>query len=299
MKEVPYMKKLLVLLPLAALIAVNGIAFAHGPERKPESRKAILIVSFGTSLSEARHAIDALVEEARRAFPGEEIRLAYTSNTIRRKIAEEERLFIPSPPEALAKLQDEGFTHVYVQPTHIIPGKELDDIDRVVTALASIKGKYGFEKIVLGQPLLAGDDDCADLAAALYRTYRDRIGDDRAVVFMGHGSPHGANAFYSQMQLALEKVSDRFFLGTVEAFPSFDDMADRLGKSGARRVTLVPLMIVAGDHARNDMADADDPQSWLSLLKEKGFRVQAVLDGLGENDEIRALFLRHLKALVN
>jgi len=290
-------KKLLILLPLAALFAFNGIAFAHGHDAEQEPRKAILVVSFGTSMPEARHAIDALVDEARKAFPDTEVRLAYTSNIIRHKIVKEEGLYIPTPMEALAKLQDDGFTHVYVQPTHIIPGEEFDDIARVVTALASIDGKYGFEKIALGNPLLTDSDDCADLAAILYRTYQDKLGGDQAVVFMGHGSPHSANAFYSQMQLALDKVSDRFFVGTVEGFPSFDDMARRLEKSGARRVTLVPLMIVAGDHARNDMADEEDPQSWLSMLKEHGYRVDADITGLGENGEVRALFLRHLKAL--
>lgn len=294
------MKKLLLLLPVAALFALSGVAFAgQGEVSEKEVRRAVLVVSFGTSMPEARHAIDSLVDEARRAFPDAEVRLAYTSNIIRRKILKEENLFIPTPLEALAKLQDDGFTHVYVQPTHIIPGEEYEDLGRVVTALASIPGKFGFEKIVLGAPLLADEGDCADLAAILHRTYGDRLGKDRAVVFMGHGSPHSANAFYSQMALCLEKVSDRFFLGTVEGFPSFDDMVRHLEKSGVRRVTLVPLMIVAGDHARNDMADGDDPESWLSQLKEKGYRVDAVISGLGENSEVRALFLKHLKALVD
>lgn len=294
------MKKLLILLPLVALFAFHGMAFAGNNDGESrETRRAILIVSFGTSMPEARHAIDNLVDGARKAFPDAEVRLAYTSNIIRRKIMKEENLFIPTPLEALARLQDDGFTHVYVQPTHIIPGEEYEDLNRVVTALASIPGKFGFEKIRLGTPLLMDDKDCAALAAILHRTYGDRLGSDRAVVFMGHGSPHSANAFYSQMSLSLGKTSNRFFLGTVEGFPSFDDMALRLEESGVRRVTLVPLMIVAGDHARNDMADGDDPESWLSQLKERGYRVDAVLSGLGENAEVQALFLQHLKALVD
>ena len=293
------MKKLLILLPLVVLLASSAMAFAGHGDGEREARRAILVVSFGTSMPEARHAIDGLVDEARRAFPDMEVRLAYTSNIIRHKIMREENLSIPTPLGALAQLQEEGFTHVYVQPTHIIPGEEYEDVGRVVSAMAHIPGKFGFEKIALGAPLLMNDEDCADLAALLHRTYKDRIGSDRAVVFMGHGSPHSANAFYSQMALSLQKVSDRFLLGTVEGFPSFDDMAVGLERSGVRRVTLVPLMIVAGDHARNDMADGEDPESWLSQLKAKGYRVDAVLSGLGENAEVRAMFLRHLKDLVD
>ncbi len=104
------MKKLLLLLPVAALFALSGVAFAgQGEVSEKEIRRAVLVVSFGTSMPEARHAIDSLVDEARRAFPEAEVRLAYTSNIIRRKILKEENLFIPTPLEALAKLQDDGF----------------------------------------------------------------------------------------------------------------------------------------------------------------------------------------------
>lgn len=258
------------------------------------SKQAVLVVSFGTSVPEARHAVDALVAAARGAFPHAEVRLAFTSNIIRRKILKEQGERIPTPLEALAALQDEGFSSVIVQPTHVIPGEEFDDIAEMVAALGSLQRKYSFSKgIALGKPLLLEGPDCRRMAALLHRKF-GTAQDNGMVVFMGHGSPHMADALYSRLQLELDRLAPRYAVGTVEGFPDFDDVMRRARSSGGKRVLLVPLMIVAGDHARNDLAGTE-PDSWKSRFEAEGFRVQAALEGLGENPEIQAFFVEHLR----
>ncbi|WP_300521744.1 sirohydrochlorin cobaltochelatase [Aminiphilus sp.] len=287
----------LVLLCCALFLAAfsSSEAFAMGHGKAAPEKKGILVVAFGTSVPEARSAIDTLVDAARKAFPDAEVRTAYTSNIIRRKVLAEEGTVIDSPLIALARMQDEGFTHVVVQPTHVIRGEEFDDLAEVTDALARLERKYSFKAVAMGDPFLSSFEDYGKMVSILQRTYGDRAKGDGAVVFMGHGSPHPANAAYSQMQLLFDERGLRFALGTVEGFPSLDMVLERLETMGAKRVTLVPFMIVAGDHARNDMADPEDPESWRSVLESKGYRVNPVIEGLGSNPEVAALFVEHLR----
>ena len=143
------MKKMFALtLMLLVSVMIAGTALAS--EAKPkEDRRGILIASFGTSMPEAKKAIANLVDSAKAAFPDTEVRVAYTSNIIRKKIAREQNVVIPTPAEALAQMNDEGFTHVCVMPMHIIPGEEYDDIASLVNGFAQIKGKYGFKELKL------------------------------------------------------------------------------------------------------------------------------------------------------
>ncbi|MDR1978273.1 MAG: sirohydrochlorin cobaltochelatase [Synergistaceae bacterium] len=281
---------------LVAVLFVSCAGAAEIPEKK-----GILLVAFGTSMTEATGAIESLVSATKDAFPGVEVRLAYTSNIIRRKLREQD-IEVPTPPQELAQMNDERFTHVYVQPMHVIPGEEYDDLKSVVDAFASMKGKYGFSRIALGQPFLSNTSDCELMAGILTRQLESagKLGPNKAVVLMGHGTPHMANAMYSEMQGALSrgaKASDRIFLGTVESAPTFDDVLAALKKSGGKRVetlVLAPFMIVAGDHANNDLAGADDPESWLSLFKKEGYRVEPYLVGLGQYPEIAKLFVKRI-----
>ena len=135
------MKKMFALtlmLLVSAMIAGTALASEAKPK---EDKRGILIASFGTSMPEAKKAIDNLVDSAKAAFPDTEVRVAYTSNIIRKKIAREQNVVIPTPAEALAQMNDEGFTHVCVMPMHIIPGEEYDDIASLVNGFAQIKGR--------------------------------------------------------------------------------------------------------------------------------------------------------------
>lgn len=297
------MTKSIVALTMIAVLSAASAAFAgsHGGENA--DRTGILITSFGTSMPEARKAIDNLVESARKAFPDAEVRLAFTSNIIRRKIAREQNLEVPTPALALARMQDEGFTHVYVMPTHIIPGEEYDDIRSVVEGFASIEGKYGFKRLALGSPYLHSVPDC-DLMARILAARFERFLKDRgtAVVLMGHGTPHhSANALYCQLQLSLDRLArGRFFVGTVEAAPTIEDVVGALKRSpSVKRLVISPLMIVAGDHANNDLAGVDDDESWLNILKRAGYRnVTPHLVGLGEDPQMAKVFVDRIRTMM-
>ena len=260
-----------------------------------ENKSAILVVSFGTSVPEARQAINNLVDTAKNNFPSFDVRLAFTSNIIRRKLAGESKEFVMNPVQALAQLNDEGFKNVYVMPTHMIPGEEYDEISNVVDAFSILTGKYGFNVLKIGTPFLNGVDDCDGMADILMKRFGEVLKDNQtAVILMGHGTPeHFANALYSQLQLSLDKkIYGRFFIGTVEAAPEIEDVIAKLKRHpGIKKLVLSPLMIVAGDHAHNDLAGEDDEESWINILKSEGYEnITTYLVGLGQDENIAKKF---------
>jgi sirohydrochlorin cobaltochelatase len=281
-----------------AVVLTVLLAFITGCAQADQgnAKKGILLVAFGTSVPEAEVAIENLVSATKEAFPGVEVRLAYTSNIIRRKLKRERNVDIPTPLQALALMNDEGFESVCVQPMHVIPGEEYEDLKTVVEAFASIKGKYAFKRLVLGQPFLTNASDCDLMAGILARRFANHP-EDEAIVLMGHGSPHEANSMYQEMQKALSKAAKAIFMGTVEATPTFDDVMSQLEKTRYKTVVLSPFMVVAGDHANNDMA-GDEPESWSSLFKKNGYRVKTELVGLGEYPEVASLFVKRVKSLM-
>lgn len=267
-----------------------------------DNKSAILVVSFGTSMPEARKAIDNLVNAARESFPKYEVRLAFTSNIIRRKITRELREIIPNPVEALAKLNDEGFKEVYVIPTHMIPGEEYDEILNVAGVFSALVGKFGFDDIHLGSPFLDGVDSCERMADILIERFKSHLEDkETAIILMGHGTPdHFAHALYLQLQFALDtKAYGKFFVGTVEAAPKIEDVITRLKRHPEiKKLVLSPLMIVAGDHAHNDLA-GEDEDSWLNVLKHNGYEnISTYLVGLGEDENIKKDFVKKIEDLM-
>lgn len=288
-------KFIMIVFALVALLSFNNASYAE----KKTDKKAILIASFGTSVPKAKKAIDSLVDSAKKSFPNIEVRLVFTSNIIRRKIAKEQNVHMPTLPEALAKMNDEGYTHVYVMPTHIIPGAEYEDLATVVDAFASIEGKYGFKEIKLGKPYLATIPDCDRMAELLLNRYSEQLADkDSAIVLMGHGTPkHIASALYPQLQLSLDKVAPgRFYMGTVEAAPTIENVIANLKKSKYKNIVISPFLIVAGDHAKNDLVDKNDSQSWYNLLKTAGYKnITPHIVGLGEDAEMQSWFVERIK----
>ena len=290
-----------IILILVMLSLTPQVSFA---EDKDKEKSAILVVSFGTSMPEARKAIDNLVNSAKKNFPECEVRLAFTSNIIRRKLARENKEFIPNPVQALAALNDEGFKNVYVMPTHIIPGEEYDELCNVTDAFSSLNGKYGFDDLETGKPFMNGTEDCERMADILIARFKKQLEDkDTGIILMGHGTPeHFANALYSQLQLILDKKAyGRFFVATVEAMPKIDDVIAKLKRHPEiKKLVLSPLMIVAGDHANNDLAGKDDDESWLNVLKANGYEnITTYLVGLGEDENIAADFVKKIHALMD
>jgi sirohydrochlorin cobaltochelatase len=283
------------LIAAVGLLVVSGESALASEKNASREKKGILLVAFGTSEPDARTAIESIVEAVKAAFPESEVRLSYTSNIIRRKILREEGLAVDSPLMALSRMKDDGFSSVTVQSLHIISGEEFHQLASVVRAFGSIRGKYGFSRLSLGKPLLDSIEDYHNTVAMLRSKYGDLAGNGGAVVFMGHGTHHGANAAYSKMQLLFDEEELPFLMGVVEGFPEIDSVKRRLKSMNPSKVTLVPFMVVAGDHARNDMADEEDPESWMSILKQEGYAVEAVLKGLGDGEGLADLFIGHIR----
>lgn len=293
-------KKLFVFfMVIAVLCSFCTAAFADEETHEEPDKKAILIASFGTSMPEAKKGIDNLVEATKNAFPDFEVRVAYTSNIIRRKIAKEQSVHVPTPAMALAALNDEHFTHVYVMPTHIIPGEEYDAIKSIVSGFRHMFGKYAFKELKIGKPFLCDIPHTEKFADLLLDIYVKELEDkDNKIVLMGHGTPeHIANALYTQLQLFLNrKAPGRFYIGTVEVAPLVEDVVKSLNHAKAKKIVLAPLMIVAGDHANNDMADEEDPESWVSIFKSEGYKkIDVRIKGLGEYKQVADLFVEHIK----
>ena len=251
---------------------------------------ALLIVSFGTSVEETRkRTICALEEELHRAFPHLPAHRAYTSPTIRRILMKRgER--VPSPREAMEELAAQGVRRLYIQPTHLICGEEYHGLARLVAE----KGN-GFESAALGRPLLYDMEDCRCTAEALLEAFPPKEGE--ALVFMGHGTEHPANAVYPAMGYIFQLLGRKdVFVGTVEGWPQGEDVLEQVQKAGFRRVLLAPMMLVAGDHARNDMAGEED--SWKTLFEQAGISVRCALQGMGEIPAIRQIYIEHCRKLL-
>ena len=260
----------------------------HG-EHKPD-KKGILLVAFGTSIPEAQHALDNIGRAAAEAFPGVDIRWAWTSPTIRAKVLREQGLRKESVARALADMLDEGFTRVAVQSLHTIPGEEYHDM--VTTAYAFRPLGMG---VVVGSPLMATSEDVAETAQAILATVPKDRKPDEAVVLMGHGTHHPGDVYYSALQYALSGMDDLVLVGTVDGRPTYEDVLTALKKRDVRTVWLMPFMSVAGDHALNDMAGSEE-DSWASMLADEGIRTHAVLKGTAEYDEFVRIWIGHLQS---
>ena len=270
----------------AALAVGAGLAGCSGSGAQ-KVKPAILVVSFGTSFNDSRHITIGAIESAiREKFPDYDVRRAFTSQIIIDKLKERDGVVIDNVEEALDRLVADKVQEIVVQPTHLMNGYEYDDLAK---ALESYKDK--FKKVALGEPLLSSDDDYYKVIAAL-ESVSERYDDGKtALVFMGHGTEAESNKVYSTLQDKLTAEGKKnYFIGTVEATPSIEDVLKGVKAAGLKKAVLRPLMVVAGDHANNDMA-GDEPDSYKSILEKEGFKVDAYIHGLGENEAVRKLFV--------
>ncbi len=280
---------LLALLCLA--LAAPCLAGEHG--KSAAAKRGILLVAFGTSVPEAAASIDDLKRQAEAAFPGVPVRMAYSSKIIRDKTAGE-GVVKRAPAQALADMAAEGFTEVAVQSLHAIPGKEFHDI--IATAKAMEGLPKGIRKITVGLPLLSSPKDIKAAAEAIVSTLpKPREGE--AVVLMGHGTEHPANAAYAALTGPVGGSIRRCSSPRWRGPPGIGEIIPDLKRQGVRTVHLLPLMSVAGDHARNDMAGPGE-DSWASKLKAAGFTPKAQLTGLGSSPAVARLWIEHLKDAV-
>jgi sirohydrochlorin cobaltochelatase len=240
------------------LCTTSWAAGGHG-HNAPE-KIGILLVAFGSSKPGAQVSFENIDRKTKQAFPGRPVRWAYTSTIIRKKLARQGK-YLDSPEVALAKMQDEGFTHVAVQSLHTIGGQEYHDLRRTVGAF---KAMDGFRRIVLGYPLLATQEDMQRAVKAIIENIPKERKQNEAVVLMGHGTHHPSNAFYAALMFQLQLEDPNIFVGTVDGYPEVDLIKTLLLKNKIKKAFLMPFMSVAGDHAKNDMA-GDEADSWKSI----------------------------------
>lgn len=254
-------------------------------------RNVILVVSFGTASAESRRLNIDAVEQAIGEAAGESwsIQRCFTSRTIINIIAKKEGIKTDSIAEALEKAAAEGVKNLVVQPTHLMKGLEFDKLCRVLADYAD-----SFEKTSVGDPLLTSEEDFDRVAEALINASTVYEDGSTALVFMGHGTEAAANSIYDKMQSVLSsKGKADYFVGTVEAEPSLDDVIRAVGDGNYKRVVIRPLMLVAGNHAVKDMASPEDPASWYSRFSAEGYETVCIIEGLGQLPEVRAICADH------
>lgn len=256
-------------------------------------KDAIVVMSFGTTFKDTRDkTINPTVAAIKAAHPGVKVVVAYTSHIIIDRVKANEGIIIPTPEQALKELKSEGYTRIALTSLDIIPGMEYAYKDAVYNL-----HKNDFKKMTFGTPLMywqgqeGQSDDVTETMQAL-ATQFPKTGKKDAVLIMAHGTPHPSNAYYAVMQDRLNELGyDNAYIFSVEGWPHLDTVMPQLKDKGIKNVTLMPLMMVAGDHANNYMA-GDEPDSFKSLLEKEGFNVRTYIHGLGENEAVRQLFVK-------
>jgi sirohydrochlorin cobaltochelatase len=284
-------KKILISIPSIFISICLGAAVLAGDHsHKAPKKVGILLVAFGSSQPGAQISFENIDNNTRAAYPGIPVRWAYTSHIIRKKLAKQGK-HLDSPEVALAKMQDEGFTHVAVQSLHTIGGAEYHDLRRTVGAFRAMGG---FQRILLGYPLLATQEDMQLAVAAILKTIPKHRQKGDAVVLMGHGTHHPSNAFYAALMWQLQLKDPNIFVGTVEGYPEADDIREILLQKKIKKVYLMPLMSVAGDHAKNDMAGEED-DSWKSIFTKAGIQCVPILKGTAEYQDFVDIWVSHIR----
>lgn len=250
-------------------------------------KTAILAVSFGTThLDTLAKTIQAVEEDLMAAFPGAYFYRAFTSGIVRSRLKHKYEMSVDSVEEALERMKHDGVERVVVQPTLLIPGEEYDRLRGKVLLNA------GKMEISMGLPLLWDDADLDTMMEILAQSYP--MAEDTVLLAMGHGSAHESNCLYERLAEKMRARGGSLALCTVEGKPDFADAVEHLKEQGKRRVHLVPLLLVAGDHSKNDMA-GEDPDSLRGLLEREGFQVSWTLKGLGEIPAVRERYVRRAK----
>lgn len=250
-------------------------------------KKALVVVSFGTSYEDVLEKNIVPVEQAlKNAFPSYEFYRGFTSRFIVKKL-NNCGLDVKTEVEVVKALIEQGYEEILIQPTHIIPGFEYEKIQALKDLSNAVK---------IGFPLLTDESDFAILGNILRDVYQ--LNDlQTPFVFMAHGTEHKANELYIKFGEYLNKEYPQVYMAGVEGDQDFEGVLETLTSKGAQGIAFAPLMIVAGDHAQNDMA-GDEEDSWKSLAEEKSLKVSVHMQGLGAYEGVQALFVEKAKKLI-
>lgn len=246
--------------------------------------KGIIVASFGTSYPETRKkSIESTENKIRENYPEYTVQRAFTSFRIIKKLKDRDKIFIDTPSEAIDKMIESGINEIHLQPLHIIPGFEYEKVKHAVVMANHREGI----KATIGSPLLNREEHYDQVVDSLLKKLPEET-EGQGFIFMGHGTEHFANACYSMLQNKINDLRDDILIANVEGYPEIDHVIDKVNAK-YKKITLLPLMLVAGDHAINDMAGDED--SFKCKLEEKGIEVSCIIQGLGENEDIQNAFL--------
>lgn len=274
----------------------TGDASLDNPRNQDEiGESELLVVSFGTSFNDNRVATIGAIENAmEEAFPDYSVRRGFTAQIIIDHVQSRDGEVIDNFGQALDRAVDNGVKTLVVQPTHLMNGLEYNDVESELAEYAD-----AFEKVVLGAPLLTTDEDFATVEKAITDWTKEYDDGETAIIFMGHGTEAESNQIYAKMQdLLTADGFENYFVGTVEAEPTLEDVLEKVQAGDYKKVVLEPLMIVAGDHANNDMA-GDEEGAWKKTFEDAGYEVECLLRGLGENEAIQDLLVAHAQAAID
>lgn len=274
----------------------TGDASLDNPRNQDEiGESELLVASFGTSYNDNRRLTIGAIEEAMEAaFPDYSVRRGFTSQIIIDHVKDRDGEVIDNMTEAFNRAIDNGVKTLVIQPTHLMDGLEYSD---VVNEAAEFSDS--FEKIAIGRPLLDTDADFEAVIKAITEATAEYDDGETAICFMGHGTEAESNQVYGKMQDMLTAAGyENYFVGTVEAEPGLEDVLAAVGEGSYKKAVLLPLMIVAGDHANNDMA-GDEEGTWKTEFEAAGYEVTCVLNGLGELEAIQQLFVEHAQAAMD
>lgn len=286
---------------LSSMLLVNGaVALAHSDGgfvdkdffkgMDKNDKAAILMVHFGTTYDDTRAlTIDRINEKVQKEFKNVDVREAYTSRIIMRRLKDRGIVKL-NPQEVLDQLKAEGYTHILVQGTHIMNGVESENLKKEIASYED-----SFKDIRVGAPLLTTAHDYEHVAKAI----ADKIGplkENQGVVLVGHGTHHFGGSAYAMMDYVFSAEGyENYAVGTVEGYPEFDNVVKKLKDRGVKDVILMPFMFVAGDHAQNDIAG-----DWNENLQKAGFTVsKVILMGLGQNEKVQDQYVDHIKFMTH
>ena len=253
-------------------------------------KEGIVLAAFGTSIAEAKASFTSIEAAFHAKFANTPLVWTYTSQILRKKLRSQGE-HIPSIAEALDTLAEQGVTDVRIQPLHVLQGEEYTELERAI--LLHVKKNHAFRHVYLGRPLMESREDAVCVANALRKRTAAKRTDGEALVLMGHGQEHGrAGLSFEGARATFTEIDPTIFMATVEGQRDFDTLQEELKRNNIQKVLLRPLMVVAGDHARNDLG-GDDEDSWASKLRKQGFEVAVDLEGLGSLPEIDELYIQH------
>lgn len=256
----------------------------------------LLVVSFGTSYNENRRlSIGAIEDKLEDSFGDKySVRRGFTSQIVIDHIYSRDDVKIDNVTEALERAVNNDVKTLVIQPTHLMDGYEYNDLVDEVAQYAD-----AFDKISIGAPLLTSDEDFQAVMEAITSETESYDDGETAICFMGHGTEAKSNVVYEKLQTVLKDAGyDNYFIGTVEAEPTLDDVIAQVNAGSYKRVVLQPLMIVAGDHANNDMAGSEE-DTWKTKFEAEGYEVVCLLKGLGEMPAIQDIFVQHAQAAID